>query len=111
MAAVSSAIGSFTSFLGGMFNGLSEFRALIFNKGIAHRVASLTILIAAIAAAYGTIRLAGAALTWVMPYPIQVAASWVVPENWASILSFYAVCYGAIALYKWQRNYIGMSNY
>lgn len=84
----------------------SNLRVLIFGKTIAIRVTVIGLLVGFVAVVWSVFTAASAALYYIMPEPLSIAASWVVPDNFSTIMTTYVSCYTALAIYKWQKHYL-----
>jgi len=81
----------------------------LFAKSAWRKVGAWTTLVALIVGLYATISTLIAGISYVMPTSINIAASWIIPNNAVTCLTTYIAGTAAITLYKWKRRGIQMA--
>lgn len=81
----------------------------LFTKSAWRKVAAWTTLVTLVTGLYATISGLLAALSYVMPETVSIAASWIVPDNAVLCITTYIFASTAITLFKWKMRGIQLS--
>ena len=75
----------------------------IFKRGALRKVAAWSALIALIAALYLAVNAVILGISWVMPDFLNIAASWIIPNNFKACVTSWLAGTTLISVYKWKQ--------
>lgn len=75
----------------------------IFKRGALRRVAAWSALIALIAALYIAVNAVILGISWIMPDFLNIAASWIIPNNFKACVTSWLAGTTLISVYKWKQ--------
>jgi len=83
----------------------------LFNVAAWRKLAAWATLVTLLIALYSAVQVILAGIYYAMPEAVQIGASWILPDNFASCVTAYYAATTAIALYRWKREGIKCSMY
>jgi len=90
------------NFLAKLFGKNADFLIGMFSRRTALTVASVGVVVGMMTTLFATVTVLLNSLAYVMPDAINIAMSWVVPDNLNELLTTYIAFRVALALYKWK---------
>lgn len=90
------------NFLAKLFGKNADFLIGMFSRRTALTVASVAIVVGMMATLFAFVTFILNGLSYVMPDFMNIAMSWVVPDNLNELLTAYIAFRVALALYKWK---------
>lgn len=90
------------NFLAKIFGKNADFLIGMFTKRTAFTVASLAVIVGMMTTLFMAVTLILNSISYIMPEFVNIASSWVVPDNINELVTAYIAFRIALALYKWK---------